>query len=541
MIGPIDFDRQLVERQLRNDLRDDWFTDPLRFEDMFTSNHIERDLTENLEKHHGEFSFKKRTLLDIPKPNFTLRYGLEVSLSERALYHAIAMHLGPLFDPLLPPCVFSHRACRDSKRRYLFKRGIPQWRDFNGSVHSALKAADKEFLLVTDLTNYFENIDLIILKKTLIDQLPFVDATAEQKFKIRLYIDVLSEYLTHWSFSKSSGLPQNRDASSFLSNIYMLPIDREMLKSKHRYFRYMDDIRIVCESEYAARKALKELSILLRQRGLSVNGGKTKIVSKRDQSEIDKCFEEDSKLQCIDSIWQTRSLKPIRRSLRQLRELTEQELTIGGGASRTFRFCIERLRMLASCPEFEVPDEYFQKITELAIEALSNHPASTDKISQYLCVAPTSKDQLDMIADLLVDNQKNFYSWQNYLLWLLLTWKEHEKSDLLAYAMDVVQNEKDDATRCGATLYAGALGGESGRIGVAKRFRTLSSFLGQRSAIIAVQELRYSPHIRDFVQPYVRSDLVGVYRSLKGRAPRYIAPPLKTPITSIVDSSRDYD
>lgn len=106
--------------------------------------------------------------------------------------------------------------------------------------------------------------------------------------------------------------------------------------------------------------------------------------------------------------------------------------------------------------------------------------------------------------------------------------------------MGVVRTQNDNATRSGATLYAGAFGSKENRIEIARRFRTLTSFLGQRLAILAVQELHYKPHIHEHVAPWLRDDLRNVYRTLK-RGGKYVAPPLPMPITRVLDRERDYD
>lgn len=536
ILGSIEFDESIIKRQLRRDLLDDWFPDPRRFEDMLDNEHIEAILRDNFARNEGAFKPEKRALFNIPKNNFTLRYGLEISLAERALYHALAARLVPLYDPLIPWCVFSHRAAEKSEDRYLFRRAIPAWQDFTGVVRDGLTSAG--FLLSTDLTNYFENIDLKKLHETLIDLLPELHTDSGEKAVIRTYIASLFECLKSWCYSEHAGLPQNRDASSFLANIYMLPVDRAMIDKGYRYFRYMDDIKIACDSEHQARQALKALSLELRKRGLAVNSGKTEIVPLTQTAEVSKCLDVgEAELQQIDSIWQTRSLRSISRSFPLLRDLSQRLLRGGEVGSRAFRYCIRRLEALASCPEFEVPDAYFAPITPLVIDALSTHPAATDELARYLRAVPTTNHDLDRVAQLLQDDGRNYYTWQNYRLWALLVQKDFNQSELVTYAMSVVQDQPDCATRCGATLYAGAFGSKKDREEIAQRFGDLESFMGQRAALLAIQELHYAPYIRKHVQPKLRNDLKNVYRSFN-RQGVYVAPPLPVSITGILDTER---
>ena len=538
-LGPIEFDENIVNSQLRRDLRDDWFPDPLLFEDMFESANVNYILEDNFRHNDGAFRPNRRTLLNIPKSNFTLRYGLETSLAERALYHALTMRLVRYYDPLISWNIFSHRESSDPKKRYLFRRAIPAWQDFTGVVRNTL--LESPVLLSTDLVNYFENINLELLKCIFIESLAEIEASPNDKADIRIHVDKLFEYLTSWCYSEVAGLPQNRDASSFLANMYMLSVDRIMLEKGYRYFRYMDDIKISCDSKHHARRALKVLSLELRKLGLSVNGGKTAIVQATDHEAIATCLDTgDADLQQIDSIWQTRSLRPIRRSFPLLSDLTKRQLKNGQVGSRTFRYCIRRLEVLARCHEFEVPDDYFSEITPLIVDALSDYPASTDELARYIRAVPTNSGSLACISELLQDESRNYYTWQNYRLWLLLVQKGHRDDALLGYAMHVVQTQEDNPTRCGATLYAGAYGSHDDRVDIAERFGSLTSFMGQRAAILAVQTLHYRPHIHDRIVPWLRDDLRNVYRNLKRRG-QYAAPPLAMSVTQVLDRGRDYE
>ncbi len=55
-------------------------------------------------------------------------------------------------------------------------------------------------------------------------------------------ISEIDRCLRSWSYRSEFGLPQNRDASSFLANLTLLSVDEAMLSRGYKYYRYMDDI-----------------------------------------------------------------------------------------------------------------------------------------------------------------------------------------------------------------------------------------------------------------------------------------------------------
>jgi hypothetical protein len=446
-LGPVEVEPGHLSRLLRRDLRDDWFPDPLRSEDLLSGGYIERVLAENLREHHGAFVPSERAVFNIPKSNFTLRYGLETSLPERALYQAIVARLIGPYDPLMPWTVFSHRA---SKRGTdLFRLPVDSWKEFVGNVKSRLSPGS--VLLSTDLANFYECIDLKVLNETFIDLVPELDISVDEKADVRAHLSLLFNCLSMWCFRKSGGLPQNRDASSFLANVYLLPVDRAMAQHGYTLFRYMDDIKVVCANRADARRALKLLSIELRHRGASVNAGKTEILDANDTAAVGRCLDSgEPAIQRLDSVWRTRSINPISRSFIELRQTTLRLIRDREVDSRPFRFCLGRLERLALCPELEVPPEYFHELTTAMIGVLSDHAAATADVCRYLAAVTTTAEDLQPIRQLLIDPERNFYTWQSYRLWLLLAGKGYREPALIDSAVGIVRAGRDTASRSGA-------------------------------------------------------------------------------------------
>ncbi|NEI53335.1 hypothetical protein GR217_37805, partial [Rhizobium leguminosarum] len=88
--GNFVLDAASVARQLKQDFRDDWFPDPVGYSDLFESELLGKVIATNFEENHGEYRPSKAQLLNVPKSNFTLRYALETSLADRAVYQALS-------------------------------------------------------------------------------------------------------------------------------------------------------------------------------------------------------------------------------------------------------------------------------------------------------------------------------------------------------------------------------------------------------------------------------------------------------------------
>jgi hypothetical protein len=131
-------------------------------------------------------------------------------------------------------------------------------------------------------------------------------------------------------------------------------------------------------------------------------------------------------------------------------------------------------------------------------------------------------------------------------LWILLTQKRFESPAAIDLARRLLAERADDPTRAGATIYLGAMGSASDRAEIAEHFDDLKTFLGQRSAIIGMQELHFrptaagGPSIDTHVRPYLRGDLKGAYRALR-RSGLYVSQLEPLSIARFVDLERDYD
>ncbi len=483
----------LAIKRLNKDLRDDWFSDPLKHKDLLDLHKFKSYLESNSNALGGDIAEQ----FNLPKPGFLLRYSLETFIYDRVIYQALIDKLIVVYDPLFHPCLYSYRLNETSKA-LIFQSGVDAWKRFIADISAELESGEK-VLLVTDVQNYFENIRISDLKMKL-------DLLNENKDKnILEYIKSLITLLERWSPNNTTGIPQNQDASSFLGNVYLHHVDRYMLSKRYNYFRYVDDIRIVCHDEYDARKALKNLIIKLREVGLNVNPKKTKILRPDYSNEdfLDCVPPPNRRLEEIDALWKQRTEVSIRKTLPKIRSLVDDLISENKTEKREFRFCVNRLEKIARCRYLQFD---FSNILDAVLELILRQPWSTDSLVRLLSVVDLNHHQVETIRRFALDNRKNIYEWQGYLIWQLLTTIEKKyggaKKDFRALALKTLSMQWDKPMKAGATLYLGAYGTYKQKLNVIKKCVKINSRIIKRSLVISSQEIS-EEDLSKYLYPYI--------------------------------------
>ncbi|MGN6143501.1 MAG: RNA-directed DNA polymerase [Mesorhizobium sp.] len=178
------------------------------------------------------------------------------------------------------------------------------WKEFDQLSKDAFEAGYR-YLAVTDISAYFENINLEILRDLLLKYHP-----QEQKI-----VNLLMAGLHSWAVETPTGsqpkrgIPQGTGVSSFLGNMFLMPVDEALHPPQWNvdsiYLRYVDDIRVFCKTKSAAINALLVLEENLRKIHLSVQTAKTKVLFGR---EIEELLYDDR----IDQIKDIRARYPSR-------------------------------------------------------------------------------------------------------------------------------------------------------------------------------------------------------------------------------------
>lgn len=325
----------------QQDSRDDFVTDPVGHAD-FASNLEER--LRHVVEQVQTLRYRPRHLLeiDIPKSGLSVRPGNVLPIEEASLLHAIVYLMAPHLDKKLDNAVFSYRLHPEWKKRIkrresLFREAPVEfpflrretlrsispfeawyelWPDFEAEAIKAYTEEGYTHLTKTDITAYFENIDLRLLESQI--------RTLLKREEERI-LQVLFRVLEGWTRVTSTGspigrgIPQGNEVSSFFGNLYLVPLDRALnafcKKREAKWFRYVDDVKVFTKSEHDAREAVFIINDALRALHLNLQGSKTEILSGES---LEYELSNDDIEQVDEAIKKVGNLNPDRPSDRRL-------------------------------------------------------------------------------------------------------------------------------------------------------------------------------------------------------------------------------
>lgn len=208
-------------------------------------------------------------ICDVPKGSGLIRPGAHLSYTDRLIYTACVGACFPAIHERLKwsqgTTDFSYRlAALPSNPNWLKDRFVG-WRDFDQCSLSLIEAG-AAYVVMTDITAFYENVDLSLL----LSDLRSTGAPEEA-------ITQLSACLNKWAQVPGRGIPQGQSPSDILAKLYLNNIDEKLRDIGYRHLRYVDDIRVFCGSLMEAKKVLVVLSRLLRRRGLNLQSAKSQI------------------------------------------------------------------------------------------------------------------------------------------------------------------------------------------------------------------------------------------------------------------------
>ncbi|MDF0532630.1 reverse transcriptase domain-containing protein [Tsukamurella sp. 8F] len=334
-----DFDAAAALRFLmKTDRKDLWVPDVLNWEDFRT--HTSASIAAALSKCATGVS-DPFEVVEVPKGRLLSRAGALLSFEDRLAYHTLCATFASAVDDSLSDRVFSSRLNRKSGS--FFKSTFKQYQEFVNSVDE--KATPGRWVVSTDLVSYFETINHQILFEDLKDL-----GVAENVMK------PLRDLLRGWRRSSKGGLPIGPDASRLLGNVYLSKVDKQMIEEGYEYFRYMDDVRIVVDSERKGREALRKFEVHCRSRGLIVTGTDKSRIEAADSEARSK---EDKTFELADYALRN----GFNESRKLLRNILNDAFTEKSLKKRHAKFALVRLGKLV---DRSVLDKILQRLEELS-------------------------------------------------------------------------------------------------------------------------------------------------------------------------------
>jgi hypothetical protein len=210
-------------------------------------------------------------ITDVPKGNGAVRPAALLSLEDRVIYAAAVGAILPSINAGLKwsqgTVDFSYRLSEAPRRVEWFTNAYNSWSAFR-KVSVERIDGGAAFSVLTDITGFYENIELPILFSDLRSLGCDNDV-----------IQLLQTFLNRWCVVSNRGLPQGLSPSDVLAKVYLNPVDLAMADMNIDYIRYVDDMRIFCRAVPECKNALMFLTQLLRRRGLNLQSAKTEIVS----------------------------------------------------------------------------------------------------------------------------------------------------------------------------------------------------------------------------------------------------------------------
>lgn len=149
-----------------------------------------------------------------------------------------------------------------------------------------------------DLSSYYDTIS----HQTLLKQ---ISRNAYPDFK-----KLLADCLNQWSSTKKEklghGIPQGPNASNLIGEIYLLPIDIALSKSRIKYVRYVDDIKIFGKTREEVLNGIILLEQECKERGLIPQAKKYEIFEAKN---VQDAIGKSPSLSSYDKVGMSKSKK----------------------------------------------------------------------------------------------------------------------------------------------------------------------------------------------------------------------------------------
>ncbi|MHB1376866.1 MAG: RNA-directed DNA polymerase [Candidatus Humimicrobiaceae bacterium] len=486
-IDKIDVEESLREIISEERQGKDFCLDPLRFQDLSLKNvkeTITKDIISKLKS--GSYAVKKLINIDVPKSNYILRPASRPIILDWVIYNAIVNFIVSKIYKLIPKNSYSFNRFKDkfSKKRNK-KKKTNYWLEFENDSIKLSKNNNYEYLLVTDITSYFEHISLDVLKNRLIILSNDKDYIGAVKY-------LIENILKKWTEDNKIplfGLPQGPTASSILADIYLYSVDKAMNENNIKFLRYMDDIRLLSKDISDLKRSIKTLVISLRDLKLNLNAKKTTHYLLNDQKILEEVFDPNRDLlNIIDNIFKKRIKEQIAEIIPSLFSLYEKFKEDSKFSERYLKFFLGKIIDLMKSNI--ISKSKATEITKDFLDLFQEKHHLSDKLSWFFVASGNYSNEIAKLIqrkliDFICNKKLNIYEWQE--MWALDTIRQLgkiKKNDLKKLKKKVSTNGMCYSQ---FVLIAGQYGDSNEREDILNKNEYKNE--AYRSSLLAIQEL----------------------------------------------------
>ena len=171
-----------------------------------------------------------------------------------------------------------------------------QWKSLQKEIYNF--SDTKELIVVTDLSNFYDSIDINELRKVITSHSKIDEVLIDLVFRIISDLSWKPDYLPY----SDRGLPtSNIEGIRLLAHSFLFEIDKVLAdKTKDCFTRWMDDIVFGVDSRKEAIETINSISEMLRSRGLALNLSKTNIFE-RENGIYNFQINENKQLDAIEN------------------------------------------------------------------------------------------------------------------------------------------------------------------------------------------------------------------------------------------------
>jgi hypothetical protein len=462
-------------------------------------------------------------ICEVPKGGWMVRPGAVLNLSDEVVFNAIVgRYEEAICEALIPyqgdPDI-AYQLQASGKTAWI-KRDFSVWREWRNKSLEKLSAKGIQFVLFTDISAFYENIDL-----------------GQLGYDLRMYgfesphLDTLITCLKRWAQPRRKGIPQGYSASDILAKLYLNPIDRALQKNGFLHLRYVDDIRIFCRTRLEAKRALICLNRLLRNRGLNLQTAKTKIL------DVEKArYEIDGVAPVVESIQSQLSdqLKDVYAAAGYDVSLSELAAVVGEDPESPALAVLERAfedHILVSSAESTSFDKTLfhfvvnrlgrcrsRVAVEYCIRLLASHPEETEHVLRYLgAIVPTEDDERNIAR--YAGSSDAVYDYQLYQIcrWFLQR-GSYPPSFVKLCRRWFRDLNREPWLRVTALAVLGNVGDYDDLESIESQYATVASELGRAEIVAALKQMETSRRNAFYARVRTDGDLIRRATSVAKRA-----------------------